>query len=253
MNQMLKKASTTCAAFACAASLMFSGAAVVWADGEIDETVKNQIETYAEGLTDEIIGLSDDQIEQYMESDDAFTSSAMTAWDGTKDDLGELKETGDVEIEYSDDEYTAVVPVEFEKEDAEFTYVFDKNLTPTSLAVDIQYSFGTTMKNAALNTLMGIGTVFVILAMLIFLISLFKYIPALEEKFKNKGKAESTQEAAPAPAAVAAPVVEEASNDDELAAVISAAIAAYEAEAGGSTDGFVVRSIKRRPSNKWHA
>ena len=47
MNQMLKKASTTCAAFACAASLMFSGAAVVWADGEIDETVKNQIETYA--------------------------------------------------------------------------------------------------------------------------------------------------------------------------------------------------------------
>ena len=81
MNQMLKKASTTCAAFACAASLMFSGAAVVWADGEIDETVKNQIETYAEGLTDEIIGLSDDQIEQYMESDDAFTSSAMTAWD----------------------------------------------------------------------------------------------------------------------------------------------------------------------------
>ena len=109
------------------------------------------------------------------------------------------------------------------------------------------------MKNAALNTLMGIGTVFVILAMLIFLISLFKYIPALEEKFKNKGKAESTQAAAPAPAAVAAPVVEEASNDDELAAVISAAIAAYEAEAGGSTDGFVVRSIKRRPSNKWHA
>ena len=62
MNQMLKKASTTCAAFACAASLMFSGAAVVWADGEIDETVKNQIETYAEGLTDVIIGLSDDQI-----------------------------------------------------------------------------------------------------------------------------------------------------------------------------------------------
>ena len=191
MNQMLKKASTTCAAFACAASLMFSGAAVVWADGEIDETVKNQIETYAEGLTDEIIGLSDDQIEQYMESDDAFTSSAMTAWDGTKDDLGELKETGDVEIEYSGDEYTAVIPVEFEKEDAEFTYVFDKNLTPTSLAVDIQYSFGTTMKNAALNTLMGIGTVFVILAMLIFLISLFKYIPGSGAQQVKKKKEEA--------------------------------------------------------------
>ncbi len=65
------------------------------------------------------------------------------------------------------------------------------------------------------------GTVFVILIFISILISLFKYIPALEEKFKNKGKAESTQEAAPAPAAVAAPVVEEASNDDELAAVIA--------------------------------
>ena len=108
------------------------------------------------------------------------------------------------------------------------------------------------MEKAGLNTILGMGTVFVILIFISILISLFKYIPALEEKFKNKGKAESTQEAAPAPAAVAAPV-EEASNDDELAAVISAAIAAYEAEAGGSTDGFVVRSIKRRPSNKWHA
>ena len=68
-----------------------------------------------------------------------------------------------------------------------------------------------------------------------------------------QAKMNAQNAAAPAPAAVAAPVVEEASNDDELAAVISAAIAAYEAEAGGSTDGFVVRSIKRRPSNKWHA
>lgn len=243
MNQMLKKASTTCAAFACAASLMFSGTAVVWADSEIDETVKNQIETYAEGLTDEIIGLSDDQIEQYMESDDAFTSSAMTAWDGTKDDLGELKETGDVEIEYSNDEYTAVVPVEFEKEDAEFTYVFDKNLTPTSLAVDIQYSFGTTMKNAALNTIMGIGTVFVILIMLIFLISLFQFIPGSGAQQAKKKKAAAAQAPAPAPVPVAAPApVQEETDNSELIAVIAAAIAASE---GTTTDGFVVRSIRK--------
>ena len=122
-----------------------------------------------------------------------------------------------------------------------------------STTIDAHYSIGEIMEKAGLNTILGMGTVFVILIFISILISLFKYIPALEAKFKNKGKAESTQEAAPAPAAVAAPVVEEASNDDELAAVISAAIAAYEAEAGGSTDGFVVRSIKRRPSNKWHA
>ena len=165
----------------------------------------------------------------------------MTAWDGTKDDLGELKETGDVEIEYSGDEYTAVIPVEFEKEDAEFTYVFDKNLTPTSLAVDIQYSFGTTMKNAALNTLMGIGTVFVILAMLIFLISLFKYIPGSGAQQVKKKKEEAATPA-PAPVPVAAAPVQEETDNSELIAVIAAAIAASE---GTTTDGFVVRSIRK--------
>ena len=44
---------------------------------------------------------------------------------------------------------------------------------------------------------------------------------------------------------------EELSDDLELVAVISAAIAASEGAA--STDGFVVRSIRRRPSNKWNA
>ena len=38
-------------------------------------------------------------------------------------------------------------------------------------------------------------------------------------------------------------------GDEELAAVIAAAVAASE---GTSTDGFIVRSIKRRKSNKWN-
>ncbi len=37
-------------------------------------------------------------------------------------------------------------------------------------------------------------------------------------------------------------------DDMELIAVISAAVAAAE---GTAADGFVVRSIRRRPSNKW--
>mgnify|MGYP000898117842 CR=1 FL=1 len=42
---------------------------------------------------------------------------------------------------------------------------------------------------------------------------------------------------------------EDLTDDLELVAVIAAAIAASE---GTSTDGFVVRSIKRRKSNKWN-
>ena len=52
-------------------------------------------------------------------------------------------------------------------------------------------------------------------------------------------------------AAVSETVEEVDETDDlELIAVISAAIAAAEET---TTDGFVVRSIKRRPSNKWNS
>ena len=52
------------------------------------------------------------------------------------------------------------------------------------------------------------------------------------------------------------PVVEEVSeeqdvtDDTELVVVIAAAIAVAD---GTTTDGFVVRSIRRRPANKWNS
>ena len=42
---------------------------------------------------------------------------------------------------------------------------------------------------------------------------------------------------------------EELSDDTELVAVIAAAVAAY--EGSGSTDGFVVRSIRKSNKSKW--
>ena len=139
---------------------------------------------------------------------------------------------------YSDNQYTATVPVTFEKEDAEFVYVFDETMMPLSTSVNIKYSLATTLKNAALNTVMGLGTVFVVLALLIFIISLFKYIPGSAAAKKKEEK-----EAAPAPVPVpAAAPAAPAYDDKELVAVITAAIAASE---GTSPSGFVVRSIRK--------
>lgn len=247
MNQMLKKSSSVFTAVACAAVITFSGTSMCLADSEIDETTKSSIETTAEGLTETVVALSDEEISAYMESTDEFTTSVMSAWDGVREEVGEYKEVGTIEVEYSDDEYTATVPVEFEKEDANFVYVFDESLTPTSLTVDVQYSFATTMKNAALNTIMGLGTVFVILVLLIGLISLFQFIPGSgvqEAKAKKKAQEEAAAAAQNAPEATTvavAPAAEETDNS-ELIAVIAAAIAASE---GTSTDGFVVRSIRK--------
>lgn len=241
MNQMLKRASSVCAAAACAISLTFSGGIAVMADSEIDETIKTQILMTAEGLTDTIIPLSEEEIDAYMESGDEFTMGAMTAWEGAKDEVGELVETGETEVEYSNRQYTATIPVDFEKLDAKFVYVFedvDGVVTPVSVAVDVQYPLSTTMKNAAMNTLMGLGTVFAVLVLLIVIISAFKFIPG-----SSAGKKEK-KEAAPAPVPVPAPVQQAAEvyDDTELIAVIAAAIAAAE---GTTTDGFVVRSIRK--------
>jgi sodium pump decarboxylase gamma subunit len=90
------------------------------------------------------------------------------------------------------------------------------------------------------------GTVFAVLIFLAFLISLLKYIPMILDKLTKK-PAPAVE--APKAAPVAEEVVVDETDDLELIAVITAAIAAQE---GTSTDGFVVRSIRRRPSNNWN-
>lgn len=128
----------------------------------------------------------------------------------------------------------------------EVTIKDDLNHTVESAALNVDYTFGQKMQKAAMNTLLGMGTVFIVLIIIMLVISCFNYIPKIQAMFKKEG---------PAPAAVteapAAPETEAApseSDDEELIAVIAAAIAAYEGENGAVADasGYVVRSIRRR-------
>ena len=120
--------------------------------------------TTAEGLTQTIVQLTDDQVEAYSKSSDSFTTSAMTAWASAKDELGTMKEdqkdAGETDFSEANGEYTITVPVAFEKSDAKFVYVFNESGAPTSVNVDIQYSMSDTLKRAAMNTVMGLATVF---------------------------------------------------------------------------------------------
>ena len=81
---------------------------------------------------------------------------------------------------------------------------------------------------------------FVVLILISLIIYCFRFISVIQDKMSGKGKAVEA-----APAEVAAEAVETAplTDDLELVAVISAAIAASE---GTSADSFVVRSIHRR-------
>lgn len=243
--KIFKKVSSVFTALFCAMALMASGV-VVYAETD-EETLKSTMIMTAEGLTDAIIPLTDEDIANYMNSADSFTVGAMTSWTAAKEELGEKTEedAGETEISYANKEYTVTVPVAFEKADANFVYLFEEDGTPVSVSVDVQYPMSVTLQRAGMNTLMGIGTVFLMLVFLSFVISLFKLIPGLVEGKKKAAPVQNT----PAPVAVAAaPVVEEDVTDDgELIAVIAAAIAASE---GTSTDGFVVRSIRKVKRNK---
>lgn len=122
-------------------------------------------------------------------------------------------------------------------------YVFEDNYykTISSCATNVSLTTPEKLKNAGLNTLIGMGTVFAVLILLCLIISCFGVIPKIEAKLKNKNSAVAEQPIAQ--------IIEkeELSDDLELVAVITAAIASYEqASAIASSDSFVVRSIKRR-------
>lgn len=127
---------------------------------------------------------------------------------------------------------------------------FDMELT--GVTINPVYSFGEKMAKAGMNTLISISIVFSVLIVISLLISCFKIFPYLEAKKREKEaavNAASTKNDVVAQieqreaAQVVEDVTENAIEDTELVAVIAAAIAAYE---GTSTDGFVVRSIRRR-------
>lgn len=245
--KMIKKITSVFMTFLVMAALVIGSTSMVFAADKIDESVKTSLVTTAEGLTDAIVALKDADIENYMNTGDDFTTSAMQSWQTSKDELGAKKESnGETTVTLKDDQYIVTVPVKFEKTNANFVYVFESTGTPVSMSVDVQYGLGKTLQRAGLNTLMGVGTVFVMLILLSLLISLFRFIPNPEAKKAAEAKAAKEAQAA---VIAAAPVQaeENLADDGELVAVIAAAIAAAE---GTTTDGFVVRSIRKVKRNR---
>lgn len=112
------------------------------------------------------------------------------------------------------------------------------------------------LTRALLNVVTGMIVVFTILIMISFIISLFKYISIiqnkLEERKANKnslsGSADDVFSQIEEKEEVEEVYTADAADDLELVAVITAAVAA---SMGTSTDGFVVRSIRRASRSNW--
>lgn len=113
----------------------------------------------------------------------------------------------------------------------------------------------TTLPEALVNTVLGMGTVFIVLVLISFVIYLLKFIPELLSRSEKKKAEKQAVSVTPAPAPKAAPaaseekpVVGNKTDDTQLIAVITAAVAAAMEQEGTPVpvEGLVIRSIKKR-------
>lgn len=226
----------------------------------LDDNTKQSIIQSFQSFLDAMNTSSQEQMEEQMESlDSVFLDTMVEKYYETIEEAGAFKEIVSSDVTVNEDGKSAEVTLmaAFEKYDAKITATCFYNVSNatnyddlwSAFNIDIDYPISVLLKQAGLNTLMGICIVFFMLVFLSFVISLFKHVNKI-----GRPKETPVQEAPKAIAAAPAPAVTETRTEelgeDEIAAVIAAAIAAYEAE-NGSGDGFVVRSIKKVNSKSW--
>lgn len=172
--------------------------------------------------------------------------SALTSFDSGLETMGAIAELGEASSVVDGDTIIVNIPVKGEKAEGSVELIFtnDIYLKMTACTLNLNESLAELMVRAALNTLIGMGTVFAVLILISLIIACFGFIPKLQEKFAKKEEIPAVTSTP----AIAVEEEEELADDTELVAVIAAAIAAYE---GTSADGFQVRSIKRASTKKW--
>ena len=180
--------------------------------------------------------------------------TGMVSFNNTYDELGDIKTSEGFQGTYkvSGDEIIVSVPVTGTKTDsngnvrtatAELIFTNDIFLTLKSCALNLDQSMGELMTKAAMDTLMGMMTVFAVLILISIIIWAMGGIPKLQAKLAKKPERKK-EESIDNTIAQIVEKEESTEDDTELVAVIAAAIAAY--EGSQSTDGFVVRSIRKR-------
>lgn len=238
----------------------------------------------------------EEQVKQAEKAENTVISTALTSWKSVKEDLGSLQvdEMGAPLIQTDEKTGEPAVTVQAEGEDTyqvEMTAVYEQRtmefvltaeaeddgyggsvLTVTEMTFTPDYSIGEKLGKASLNMLMGMGTVFVVLLFISFIISRLKMVNSWGTKKEDKTVKEAApaavKPAAPAPVKPAEPVpapvkpaepepapaepeeaCEENLVDDlELVAVITAAISAAQKV---PVEGLVVRSIRRKSGSNW--
>lgn len=231
-------------------------------DAESEDYFGRGYDEWKSSMEQEVAALVslDDQSRAYIQQNGTKAAQGLVeSWDAATEGLGQYQGNGDFDITQTSDTLTAEQEVLFDERSVIVSYVYKYNYETEQLELadatcDKVYTLGEKMTKAALNTLMGMGTVFAVLILISLIIYCFKFISQYQAKAAAKkeaaaqngaGASGAAPAASPAPAAPIAvmPAAEAGPSEEELVAAIAAAIAESE---GVPADGVVVRSIRRR-------
>lgn len=205
-------------------------------NGYTYDQLKEELQNSVSVLT----SMSEEEKAYYLANVQEWTVNLINRWDEATEGVGAFIGFGEFSISQSGKTLTTEQEVVFNEKSVTVTFVYkNSSMEIEDASVEQIRSMSERMTDAVLNTIIGMGSVFVILILISLLIYAFRVIPYLTERNKkapetviqtDKFVEQITQR-------------EQQQDDKELVAVIAAAIAAA---AGTSTDEFVVRSIKRR-------
>lgn len=201
------------------------------------------------------LGMSDEQLliqaKLAAAQGDIASARIYEAQIEARGELGSLKDVNMENAEVvmlADGSYTVSLPVIFHE--GSMMYVLNLNMATQQVqaeftdldANETDSTVSALMESATVFSAIGVGTVFCVLVFISLLIACFKLIYKWEKAVEPKKPAPAVKPAI----APGGEVSQELSDDTELVAVITAAIAAYE---GTSSNGLVVRSIRRVQSS----
>ena len=160
---------------------------------ETTEYDQAALEQYADFILQNFSAMSPEQMESFQDMSELELDltlvnvgvpisgenflTMMDAWNAALEECGTFIDRGDYTMEVTNDGPVLNAEVNFSDRDAAVEFAFDDKGSMESLTVSAEYTTGEILQKAGLNTVLGMGTTFVVLIFLSFIIWLLKIHP----------------------------------------------------------------------------
>lgn len=242
-----------------------------------DNATEQYLITYGETLVGEMDTIVRAGGASLYEDEEVY-GDAFDSYESSINDIGEIQDVDNEQVVIDDEgNYVINIGIVGTEHGADVVITLDEEAELTSISTNVRYSMGELLQQGALNTVLGMGTTFVVLILLALIIYCFRFINVFQQKKEKKAAAKKEAEN-PAPKVEsvnetatqeAEPEEVEVPKEDEaqLIAVISAAIAADREDEGvqakrtavhakaeeeipysagkSKVEGFVARTIRK--------